>query len=36
MTCRALLDGHMLRIGAEIRDGNGPREVEMWYHGENV
>ena len=22
--------------GAEARDGNGPREVEVWHHGENV
>ena len=22
--------------GAEARDGNGPREVEVWPHGENV
>ena len=22
--------------GAEVRDGNGPREVEVWHHGENV
>ena len=22
--------------GAKARDGNGPREVEVWHHGENV
>ena len=22
--------------GAKARDGNGPREVAMWHHGENV
>ena len=22
--------------GAKARDDNGPREVEVWYHGENV
>ena len=22
--------------GVEARDGNGPREVAMWHHGENV
>ena len=34
MTWRARLDGDMKNIKA--RDGNGPREVEMWHHGENI
>ena len=24
------------RYGAKARDGNGPREVEVWHHGENA
>ena len=35
MTWRARLDGDM-KDYAEARDGNGPREVAIWYHGENV
>ena len=22
--------------GVKVRDGNAPREVEVWHHGENV
>ena len=38
MTWRARLDGDMkdMYYGAKARDGNGPREVEVWHHGENV
>ena len=45
MTWRARLNGDMedmgLRPGMAMnrdkdRDGNEPREVEMWHHGENV
>ena len=38
MTWRARLQGDMKiwPYGAEARDGNGPREVTMSHHGENV
>ena len=38
MTWRARLDGDMKDMGLrpKARDGNGPREVEVWHHGENV
>ena len=38
MTWRARLDGDMKDTvyGAKARDGNGPRAVEVWHHGENV
>ena len=36
MTWRAQLDGDMKGYGAKARDDNGPREVEVWHHGENV
>ena len=35
ITWRARLDGDMKDM-AKARDGNGPREVEVWHHGENV
>ena len=39
LTWRARLDEDMKDMegyGAEVRDGNEPREVEVWHHGENV
>ncbi len=36
MAWRAPLDGGYEGDGVEARDGNGPREVLMWHHGENV
>ena len=36
MTWRARLDGDNEEYGTKARDGNGPREVEVWHHGENV
>ena len=37
MTWRARLVGDNYEgYGAKARDGNGPREVEVWHHGENV
>ena len=35
MTWRARLDGDNEGYGAKAGDGNGPREVEVWHHGEN-